>query len=76
MVTVKLLAVLKEYAPDGGILEIEHKPGMTVADALGMTEIEKTTVKYSIMVDNKRKKTGDTLEDGDTVVVMPLLAGG
>ena len=76
MITVKLLAVLKEYAPDGGVLEMEYVPGMTIADALERTEIANTKVKYSLMVDNRRRKAEDALEDGDTVVVMPLLAGG
>jgi len=75
MVTVKLLAVLKEYAPDG-VMEIEYVPGMTISDALGRTDIAQTNVKYSVMVDNRRRKTEDTLEDGDKIVVMPLLAGG
>jgi len=76
MVTIKLLAVLKKYAPDDGCLELAYAPGMTVADALGASEIAKATVKYSIMVNNARKKPEDTLEDGDTIIVMPLLAGG
>ena len=76
MVTIKLLAVLKEYAPNDGRLEIEYTPGMTIADALAHTDVAKTNVKYSIMVNNARKTPDDALEDGDTVMVMPLLAGG
>jgi len=76
MVTLKLLAVLKEYAPDDGIIELEYTPGMTVADALSKTDVEKTDIKYSLLVNNIRKNPEDVLEDGDTVMVMPLLAGG
>ena len=76
MVTVKLLAVLKEYAPDDGIIELEFSPGMTVADAIAKTDVESTDIKYSLLVNNARKKPEDALEDGDTVMVMPLLAGG
>ena len=76
MITVKLLAVLKEYAPNDGYLEIEYSPGMTVADALAATEISKANHKYSTLVNGKRKDAGDILEDGDFVTVMPLLAGG
>ena len=76
MVTIKLLAVLKEYAPDDGCAELEYAPGMTVADALGATGISKTKIKYSVMVNNARRKPEDTLEDGDAIIVMPLLAGG
>jgi len=76
MVTVKLLAVLKEFAPDDGLLELEYITGMTVADALAATDLSKTDVKYSVLVNNTRRKLEDVLDDGDTVMVMPLLAGG
>ena len=76
MITVKLLAVLKEYAPDDGIIELEFSSGMTVADAIAKTDVESTDIKYSLLVNNARKKPEDILEDGDTVMVMPLLAGG
>jgi len=76
MVTVKLLAVLKEFAPNDGHVELDYISGMTVADALAATDVSKTDVKYSILVNNTRRKPGDLLEDGDTVMVMPLLAGG
>ena len=76
MITLKLLALLKEYAPNDGRLELEHTPGMTVADALKATEIEKVNFNYTILVNSIRKKPDDVLEDGDTVIVMSLLAGG
>ena len=76
MVTIKLMAVLKEFAPGDGSLELAYAPGMTVADALGATDLSNAKVKYSVMVNNKRKKPEDPLEDGDNVIVMPLLAGG
>jgi len=76
MVTVKLLAVLKELAPNDGCVELPYLQGMTVADALAATDVASAKVKYSVMVGNKRKKPEDTLEDGDIVIVMPLLAGG
>jgi len=76
MVTIKLLAVLKGFAPNDGCVELEHTPGMTIADALAATNIAEANVKYSVMVGNRRKKAEDALEDGDIVTVMPLLAGG
>ena len=76
MITVKLLAVLKEYAPNDGIIELEYSQDMTVADALGATEISKANHRYSTLVNGRKKDPGDVLEDGDTVTVMPLLAGG
>ena len=79
MITVKLLAVLKELAPDenrDGIVELDHTPGMTVADALAATNIAKTDIKYSIMINNVRSAKDSVLKDGDIIKVMPLLAGG
>ena len=76
MITVKLLAVLKEFAPNDGRVELPYEQGMTVADALNATDIGRAKVKYSIMVNNKRTKPEDAIKDGDTVIVMPLLAGG
>ena len=76
MITVKLLAVLKEYAPNDGYVELEYSPGMTVADALGATDISKTDHRYSTLVNGRKKEAGAVLEDGDSVTVMPLLAGG
>jgi len=79
VITVKLLAVLKELAPEGnkdGIVELEHTPGMTVADALAATDIVKTDIKYSVMVNNVRSAKDSALKDGDIIKVMPLLAGG
>jgi len=73
---VKLLAVLKEYAPDDGIMELEYTPGMTVSDAIAATGVAEANVKYTVLVNNVRKKAGDALEDGDNIIVMPLLAGG
>ena len=76
MVTVKFLAVLKELAPNDGCLEVTYTPGMTVGDALAATDVANANVKYSVLVNNMRGKPEDTLEDGDTVTVMPLMAGG
>ena len=76
MITVKLLAVLKQYAPNDGYMELEYSQDMTVADALAATDISKANNRYSTLVNGRKKEAGDVLEDGDTVTVMPLLAGG
>jgi len=76
MITIKMMAVLKEFAPDDGRAVLDYEPGMTVADALGATGIANAKVKYTVMVNNARKTPGDALQDGDTIIVMPLLAGG
>ena len=79
MITVKLPAILKEYAPNGssdGRVELDYEQGMTVADALATTEISKTDHRYSTLVNGRKKEAGDVLDDGDVVTVMPLFAGG
>jgi len=79
LVKLKFLASLKEYAPapdSAGCFTIEYRPGMTVGDALGKTDISKTSIKFSVLVNNVRKTPEDVLQDGDVVTVMPLLAGG
>ena len=79
MVKLKLLAILKQYAhslDDDGCFAVEHRPGMTVADALAQTKIAEAKVRYTVFVNNARKTPGDVLEDGDTVMVMALLTGG
>ena len=79
MVKVNLLGIFRQYAPsvdEEGCFAVEHQPGMTAAEALGRTNISETTVKYSILVNNMRKKADYVLEDGDVVKVMPLISGG
>ena len=79
MIKLKLLAILKQYAPsldDDGCFAVEYQPGMTVADALGQTKIADAKIRYTVFVNNERKSVGDVLEDGDTVMVMSLLTGG
>jgi len=78
LIKLKLLAALKQYAPslDEGCFAVEYRPGMTIADALGQTNISEANMRYTVLVNNVRKKPGDVLEDGDTVTVMALLVGG
>ena len=76
MVTVKLLAVLKELAPNEGCIELKYTPGMTVADALAATNVADTDIKFSVLVNNARKKLDYVIADNDIIKVMPLLAGG
>ena len=80
MITMKLLAVLSDCAPSpldsNGCFNLDYTAGMTVADALERTDIGKTNIKYTVFVNNARKDSSYALVDGDTVMVMPLLAGG
>jgi len=79
MIRVKPLAVLAQYAPEldaDGCYAVPYKPSLTIAEALEQMKLSETHVKYSVMVDNRRKKPDDLLEDGQTLMLMPLLAGG
>jgi len=79
MIKLKPLAHLKDYVPsldEDGCFAVEFSPGMTIADALDLTEISNANIRYSILVDKSRKSPADVLQDGDVVTVMPLLAGG
>jgi len=79
LIKLKLLAALKQYAPsldEEGCFTVEYRPDITIADALGQTNISEANMRYTVLVNNVRKKPGDVLEDGDTVTVMALLAGG
>jgi len=79
MLKIKLLTLFKEYAPyldEDGCFEIEFKPGMTVQEALSGTNIAAAKINYNIFVNSRRKTADHILEDGDIIMVMPLLAGG
>jgi len=76
MVTVKLLAVLENYALKDGCVELDFKPGMTVADVLDATDVTKTDIEYTVFVNNTRKKLDDIIADNDIIMVIPLLIGG
>lgn len=79
LIRLKPLASLKAHVPslDGaGCFAIEYRPGMTVSDALNMTDIPAANVKYSVLVNNVRRKHEDPLQDDDVLTIMPLLAGG
>ena len=79
MIKLKPLAALKDSVPSldsDGCFAIEFSPGMTISDALEKTDIPGSEIKFSLLVNNARRKKEDTLRDGDIVVIMPLLAGG
>ena len=78
MIKVKLFGVFAPYMPsknDEGEWEVDQN-GCAIRKILGQTPIPASTVKYTIMVNGERKTIDDVVNDGDVLIVMPLLAGG
>lgn len=78
MVKVKFFGVLANKMPeknDDGFWITDGK-GKSVRELLDSSPMKDTNIKYSIFVNNERRDISYTLEDEDTLTVLPLLAGG
>ena len=75
---VKLSTTLRqcvpEYDPHAG-LNLEARPGETVAELFGRINIPAENVKV-IMVNGVQARADTTLEDGDRVGLFPPVGGG
>ena len=77
MVKIKYYGVLKPYLPEteeDGFWHAE-KAGMTIGEVMDETEAS-GKVAAVILVNRVRKDLDYVLQDGDTLTVMPLVAGG
>ncbi len=77
MVKIKYYGILKPYLPqteEDGFWHAE-KAGMTIGEVLEETEAA-GKVAAVILVNKVRKDLDYVLQDGDTMTVMPLVAGG
>lgn len=77
MVKIKYYGILKPYLPqveEDGFWHAE-KAGMTIGQVLEETEAA-GKVAAVILVNKVRKDMDYVLQDGDTMTVMPLVAGG
>lgn len=77
MVKIKYYGILKPYLPqteEDGFWHAE-KAGMTIGEVLEETEAA-GRVAAVILVNKVRKDLDYVLQDGDTMTVMPLVAGG
>jgi len=78
MISVKLTGQFISLAPEGsenGLFQTESR-GADLGGLLASLGVDETGVKYNVLVNNLRKAKDYILQDGDSVIVMPLLAGG
>ena len=72
--TIKLMGMLKNKEPEGGVLELAD--GATIEDALVALEIPSDTVHvFSVNSQLERDKSRQ-LADGDDFSVFPPVGGG
>lgn len=77
MVKIKFYGILKPYMPEvaeDGFWHAE-KAGMTIGQIMEETEAAGKAATV-ILVNRVRKDMDYVLQDGDTLTVMPLVAGG
>ncbi len=48
----------------------------TLSELIAMTPLCETSIKYSALVNNRVANLESLVRDGDTVTIMPLMAGG
>ena len=78
MISVKLTGQFKTLAPEGsdnGLFDADCR-GRPLGELLASLGVDGAGVKYTVIVNNSRAQKGYALQDGDSVIVMPLLAGG
>ena len=78
MVKIKYFGILKPCMPqteEDGYWHAD-KAGTAIGQILDETEVTGRAENMVILVNKVRKPTDYVLQDGDTMTVMPLLAGG
>lgn len=78
MVKVKFYGIMKPYMPETEEDGYWHadRDGMTVGQIMDETGASEKDVAVTILVNRIRKTKEYVLQDGDTLTVMPLVAGG
>lgn len=59
-----------------GLFTVEYKAGLTLFELLTLLGVESVGNKYTVLVNNSRQTMDYVLQDEDSIIVMPLLAGG
>jgi molybdopterin converting factor small subunit len=78
MVKVKFYGMLARYMKekdDKGFWVIPES-GLSIDHVLAMTDIVSSPYKFVTLVNNARKSRDHILLDGDTLSLVPLVAGG
>ena len=79
MIQVKLTGAFVKLAPaenDKGAFTMEYEQDLTISGLITRLGVPGLGVKYSVLINNSRKPEDYILCDSDTVLIMPLMAGG
>ena len=79
MIHVKLTGEFAKLAPvgsDKGSFDIEYESDLTISQLVTRFGVKDSSIKYSVMVNNSRKPENYCLSDSDSLLIIPLLAGG
>jgi molybdopterin converting factor small subunit len=79
MIKIKLTGEFSKLAPvgnDKGLFAIEYEEGLSLGALLQRLGVAAAGVNYTALVNNSRKTPDYLMQDGDSIIVMPLLAGG
>ena len=79
MIRVKLTGEFTKLAPaenDKGSFSMEYENGLTLSLLVTRLGVRDQGIKYTVMVNNVRKPEDYALNDSDSVLIIPLLAGG
>lgn len=78
VVRIKFLGILKKHQPTAnaaGYWEVEAR-GQTIDAVLAGTSLAASQIGYVVLVNGLRKPRTYVLQDGEELMVMPLIAGG
>ena len=78
MIKIKLYGILKKYMPEtdeAGFWCIEQD-GLTVSQVLDLVNVPQGERRATYLVNKMRKDEQFILHSGDSLQVMPLIAGG
>ena len=78
MIKIKFFGFLKKFMPetdDEGFWCIDSE-GITIAEVFDLANVPEEYRRATLLVNRVRKGTEYKLSSGDTLTVMPLVAGG
>jgi len=79
MISIKLTGqflVLTPAHSEKGLFAMEYEVDLTLLALLTRLGVEGAGVNYNVLVNNSRKSADYIVQDNDSIIVMPLLAGG